>query len=119
MNAGAIGFLVLLTLCVLAAMIFHWRIRNYMRASWGAALVATIAFQVVGFIHLGRLDAFFLVALVTGGVLGLAVAFIVGVPFLITRRKAENPRARQDDSRAKKEVAPRSRGRRESPLIFA
>jgi len=94
MNAGAIGFLVLLTLCVLAAMIFHWRIRNYMRASCGAALVATIAFQVVGFIHLGRLDAFFLVALVTGGVLGLTVAFIVGVPFLITRRKAENPRPR-------------------------
>ena len=87
MNAGAIGFLVLLTLCILAAMIFHWRIINYMRALWGAALVATIAFQVVGFIHLGRLDAFFLVALVTGGVLGLTVAFIVGVPFCEQRRE--------------------------------
>jgi hypothetical protein len=94
MNAGAIGFLVLLSLSVLAALIFHWRIRDYTRASCGAALVTTIAFQVVGFVYLGRLDAFFLVALVTGGVLGLTVALIVGLPFLITRRKAKNPRAR-------------------------
>jgi len=94
MNAGAIGFLVLLSLSVLAALIFHWRISDYMRASCGAALVTTIAFQVIGFVYLGRLDAFFLVALVTGGVLGLTVALIVGLPFLITRRKAKNPRAR-------------------------
>lgn len=94
MSEGATTLLTLVSISVLSALVFQWRIRNYVGASCGAALGATVVIQIAGFVASGHFDAFFPIALVTGFVVGLVIAFAVGVPFLFARRKQQNSHAR-------------------------
>ena len=90
MSEGATGFLVLIGISVFTALLFHWFIRNYVIASFCAAVVADIGFQFVAYLHLGHLDPFFIIALVTGGGIAFAIAAIVGIPFIRVRRKRKD-----------------------------
>ena len=85
MDEGTVGIFVLVGISIGAALLFHWLIRSYIIASFGAAIVADIVFQVAAYLHIGYLDPFFVIALVTGGGIALGIAIVVGIPFAIFR----------------------------------
>ena len=87
MSEGVTGILVLVGISISAALLFHWRIRNYFAASSCAALVADACFQFAAYLHLGHLDPFFIIAFVIGGGVALAIAAVTGIPFVLIRRK--------------------------------
>lgn len=78
MSEGAIGLSVLLSISVLSALVFHWRIARLKFASFCAA-----SFRA------GHFEPFAIVAFVVGGVVALLVAAIVGLPFALARRNAK------------------------------
>jgi hypothetical protein len=86
MSDGATGFLVLMGLSVVVAVGSHWTIRRYLLASIVAAMLASVAFQVVIYLKEGYLDSFFLIALGFGALVALGIAAIVGIPFMLVRR---------------------------------
>ena len=88
MSEGDQGLLVLAVVSVGSALLFHALVRSYAKASGLAAVVAAIVFEVAASIHLGHVDPFALVGLVTGGAVALVVALLIGIPFRIARAKA-------------------------------
>jgi hypothetical protein len=82
------GLLVLAVASVGSAILFHSFVRSYAKASGLAAVVAAIVFQVAASIHLGHIDPFALIGLVTGGLFALVVALVVGIPFQVVRARA-------------------------------
>jgi hypothetical protein len=90
MDESATGFLVLIGISVVAALLAHWVIRRYLLASLCAAVGASIAFQFVVYLHLGYLDPFFIFALVVGAAVAFGVAVVIGVPFIRARRKRDD-----------------------------
>jgi hypothetical protein len=89
MSEGDQGLLVLAVASIGSALLFHSLVRSYAKASGLAAVVATIVFQVAATIHLGHVDPFALVALVTGGAVALIVALLIGIPFRVVRARAD------------------------------
>lgn len=83
------GSLLLLMISVFCALLFHWRIKHYLFAVFGAASMASVLFQIAAYFQLGYLDPFFAVALLTGGLFAMVVAFIAGVPFYVARDKSK------------------------------
>lgn len=90
MSEGATGFLVLMAISVFTALPVHCIIRHDVMASLCVAVLASIGFQFAVYQHLGYLDSFFIIALVTGSAVAFVMAAIVGVPFMIVRRKRKN-----------------------------
>ena len=78
-------------LCVTAVVvsaISHAIVRRYALASLVAAVVSSVLFQCFAYIQGGYLDPFFLIGLVVGGAYAFGIALIVGIPFLVRRRKS-------------------------------
>ena len=90
MSEGTVGILVLVGISVSAGLVFHWFIRHYLVASCCAALVADAGFQFAAYLHFGYLDPFFIIAVVVGGGIAFAIAAVIGIPFVLIRRKRKN-----------------------------
>ena len=86
MSEGAIGLSVLLSISVLSALVFHWRIAHFKLASFGAAFFSAVAFQIAAYLRAGHFDPFTIV----GGVVALVIAALVGLPFALARRNAKS-----------------------------
>ena len=96
MSKGAMGMVMLVIASVVIAIVAHWRIRDQVVAALCTAVVTSLGCQVVVTIDLGHLDPFFLIAIVTSGLLAFAVALLVGIPFRLARRAgASRPAARR------------------------
>lgn len=80
----AIILIVSVTLLISAA--FHYRIKKYFDASVLSALTCTVVYQALSYLEAGYLDPFFIIGLVTGTLLALAISLVVGIPFFIWRR---------------------------------
>lgn len=72
----------------MTAVCFHLLIRHYALAVICAAISSDILFQIAAYLHAGCLDPFFIIGLVTGGGIALAIAVIVGIPFYRRREKS-------------------------------
>lgn len=79
MSEAGMGMAVLVGISVLVAAGAHRWIRSFGRASLTAAVLSSVTFQCANFVHLGYLDPFFQLALVTGGAVALLVAVAVGL----------------------------------------
>jgi hypothetical protein len=90
MSEGAIGLSVLLSISVLSALVFHWRIAHFKLASFGAAFFSAVAFQIAAYLRVGHFDPFTIVGCVVGGVVALVIAALVGLPFALARRNAKS-----------------------------
>ena len=88
MSEAAVGMLVLCVTAVVVSATFHIIVRRYALASIAAAVVSSVLFQCFAYIHAGHLDPFFLIAFIVGGALAFGIALIVGIPFLVRRRKS-------------------------------
>ena len=79
MDQGLLGLLVLIGLSIGSALFFHIKVKRFWTASLLAALTASVIIQINGYLVLGSLEPFFMIALVTGGILSLVVAVLVGL----------------------------------------
>ena len=86
MDQGLVGMMVLCGASVMTALIFHINLKRFWVASVLAALTASIIFQVIGYLVLGYLDPFFMIALVTGGLVALILAVLVGLSIRYFRK---------------------------------
>ena len=78
MDQALVGIVVLCGISVGTALLFHLKLRRFWVASILAAVTASVTFQFIGYLVLGYLDPFFMIALVTGGILALIIAAVVG-----------------------------------------
>ncbi|MEW6307203.1 MAG: hypothetical protein AB1705_27435 [Verrucomicrobiota bacterium] len=83
--------LILISPAILCAIVAHLVVRRWFLASLVSALVFTVLVQIFGFVSLGYLEPFFVVAIFTGAITGFAVAAVVGLPFLVFR-SAQTPK---------------------------
>ena len=93
MSEATIGIVVFALTAVASAAIWHWLLRHYFLASFGAAICAALMFQVFAYLHAGYLDPFYPIAVVVS----LAIAFVVA---LIVGPLIEFFRLRYEDSRS-------------------
>lgn len=92
MSESAVGMLVLCVTTIVVSVLLHAFVRRYPIACIVSAVTSTVLFQCFAYMHAGHLDPFFPIALVVGGALAYGIALIVGIPFLVRRRKSP-PRA--------------------------
>lgn len=88
-----VDFLILCTVSASCAVIAHWRIHDYFKASFTSALAAAALFQGIVWLQIGYFYPFTVIAfpmlasftfslLITG-----SIALLVGIPFRARRRK--------------------------------
>ena len=94
MSEGAFGFLLLVAISTGAAIVAHWLNRQPWFASFAAAVCATVIFQIAVYLHAGRVDLFFPIAVVVGGFYSFAIALAIGWLFRKVRRPVAAPSGR-------------------------
>lgn len=87
MDEGLAGFLIFIAIGILTSIICHYANTRYFVASLIADAVTNLIFHAVAYIHAGYLEPFFEIALFFSSLAGLALALIVGLPFLMYRRR--------------------------------
>jgi hypothetical protein len=72
---------------IIISIIFHYFRPAYLQASMLSALTSTVVYQVLSYLEGGYLDPFFIIGLVTGTFIALSLSLVVGIPFLMHRRR--------------------------------
>ncbi len=83
----SIDALILCAVSASCAVIAHWRIGDYCKASLASALAAAVLFQGIVWLQLGYLDPFIVIAFPISLIITGSIALLVGVPFRARRRK--------------------------------
>ena len=86
-ESAGIGLVILAIVSVSCAVIAHWRIRDYSRASLASMLAAAVLFQGIVWLQLGYVDPFIVIAFPISLAITGSIAMLVGVPFRTRRRK--------------------------------
>jgi len=81
------GFLVFLSIAILCSIAVHYWIRSYLLASALTGLLSITLFLVAACIVEGKSDALIGVAFIFGGGYAFATALVVGIPFVVWRRR--------------------------------
>ena len=81
------GILIFSGIAIASAAVTHLLIKDYLKASLTATLIAVVLFQIAVYIDLGYLDAFFIIAMITTGIGALIISLLIGIPFNIYRKK--------------------------------
>lgn len=76
-------------IAVLSNYFLSFYLRKYLLAAVISATLSTVVFQVIGYLIMGYLDPFFLIALILGWIVAFIVGLLVGLPFLIKQRKTD------------------------------
>ena len=84
-------FLIKLGGALVCAVLAHALVRRWFWACLLAGGSFSLIVQTISFLSTGHLDAFFLIALVVGSLLGFAVAAPVGLVFHLIRSSAKRP----------------------------
>tara|TARA_R110002167_G_scaffold348745_2_gene560176 strand:- start:771 stop:1043 length:273 start_codon:yes stop_codon:yes gene_type:complete len=87
MSEGLQGIIILISISFLCSVISHWQLKNFKFAIGAATLVSISLFQLANYFHLGYLDPFIIIALITSSFFALIIAILVGCPFYFVRRK--------------------------------
>jgi hypothetical protein len=87
MDEGTQGVVVLVITALTAGMLAHAFIRRFLLACLVSTAIAPLLFQVFAYWHLGYLDKFALIALITTGICSLVISAAVGLPFAIYRQR--------------------------------
>jgi hypothetical protein len=86
MSEGTVGLIILTTIALGSALVWHWLVDYYVPAVIGATITTVTSFQLAAYFHLGYLDPFFLVAVLTSSIMVAVIALLVGLPFRARRR---------------------------------
>lgn len=78
---------ILVVIVILMSAVFHSTRRSYLLASALSAISSSVLFQVVSYLENGHLDALWIIGLIMGTLGAFIGSLIVGLPFLIHRRR--------------------------------
>jgi hypothetical protein len=81
MDEGALGIEMFIVISVLFSLIAHWKLKKVWIAICSSVFLSVAAFQVASYIHLGYLDKYYVVAVVTSSLLALAISGAVCILF--------------------------------------
>ena len=87
MSEGAQGLVIFFGLALIGSLLWHWVLRSYGLAVFGATVTTVVLFQVAAYVKLGYLDPFFVVAMATSAAMALGISAIVGLPFRFARKQ--------------------------------
>jgi hypothetical protein len=87
--SSVIPILVFLGISIAVAAFCHSVIRSFMGATIVSAFISTVLYQLAGFVVLGYLDPFFLIAIVVGAFYALLISIPVG--FVTRSIRARRP----------------------------
>ena len=87
MSEASVGIILLVSISIIVSCVAHYFIKKYLVALIISAIIATIVFQIAVYIQLGYLDPFFIIALFTGGLIAFGISAIIGIPFLVVRKR--------------------------------
>lgn len=79
MSEAIVGWLVLLFIAVVAALVWHILLRSFLFATLLASTTSVVLFQVAAYLYAGYLDPFFLIAVATSSVICLLVSIVSGM----------------------------------------
>ena len=88
MSEATVGWLVLLSIAVVSAIAWHILLRSFLLATLLATTTSAVLFQIAAYLHVGYLDPFFLVAVITSSVICLLITVTVGM--LVRSIKGKN-----------------------------
>ena len=83
------GVLIFLTIAIGISLVCHWLMKSYILASITSALLASMAFQLLNWLFLGYLDPLAIIAFFITGLIGFVISLLLGLLFLLERRKAK------------------------------
>jgi hypothetical protein len=73
---------------IAVAILCHWRIRDFQRATTVAVVVTVLVVFVADFLIIGFLDPFWPISLSVGLLIATVVSSLVGLPFRSVRTRA-------------------------------
>ena len=82
-----VDFLILCTVSASCAVIAHWRIHDYFKASFTSALTAAALFEGIAWLQFDYVDPVIVTAFPVSLVITGSIALLVGVPFRARRLK--------------------------------
>jgi len=85
MNEGTTGIIMLIIISLVTSIIGNFFNKNYWLTVLITAVISDVLFQIAATIHLGHLDAFFLIALIVAGFYSLIISAVVGALFNLIR----------------------------------
>jgi hypothetical protein len=88
MNEGTVGILVLIIISIIVSIVTHAMVANFSRALVISVIISCVAFQVAAFIHIGYLDKFFIITMITTSFIIGIISALVGLPFYLKRKKS-------------------------------
>lgn len=93
MDPGIAGIILLVTVAIVGSIVLHRYVRSFLRASFAAAVIASVSLITADTIHRGYPDKFAAVAFVLGAI----VSFLISLPigwlvrrFFPSRRSSED-----------------------------
>ncbi len=88
MGQDGVAILLLCVTAVVVSVTSHAVVRRYALASVVAAVASSLLLQCIAYIEVGYLGPFFLIAFALANAVAFGIALIVGIPFLVCRRKS-------------------------------
>lgn len=86
MSEGAAGLLVFLAICVICSIAAHFLVRTFWLATVLTPIAAVPLFQLAAYLHIGFLDPFWPVAVVTTSFVSLVASVVIGAVIRKVRR---------------------------------
>lgn len=87
MDEGTLGIVILISTALVVGIAAHAFIRRYFLASVVSAVAVDVFFHFFAYLQLGYIDPFFVVSLITAGVIALIISMLIGIPFMLKRRR--------------------------------
>ena len=90
MDENTQGLLLLGALAIASAIGWHLYITRFITAIFASVFTTVVLLQIINFIYLGYVEPFFLIAMLTSGVIAAFISSIIGLVFML-KRKTQKP----------------------------
>lgn len=91
MNEGTAGIFVLIIISIIVSIATHAKIKKFFHAIIISVIIGCIVFQVAAYIHVGYLEPFLIIAVITSSLIVAIISALVGLSFLYFRNKKKAP----------------------------
>jgi hypothetical protein len=80
MAKSVLPIIVFFIIAIIISYLVHKKIKNYLLACVMAGILSSVIYQIIGFIVIGYLDPFYLMAFYFGTVIAFFTAMLIGFP---------------------------------------
>lgn len=88
MSESALGLLLLAAICAVCSVAAHVLVRSFVAAELAAVVSTVVLFQLAAYLHVGYLDPFWEVAVVTSTLVAVVVSAFIGIAVRSVQERA-------------------------------